>query len=166
MDKIYVKFKKPRTVKKFLALLFSYYNYDRFKSIATYKDLGCKEIQCDVNKYRSIDDLYNIVKTYYPSITKNKLLHHLLCLRIKYNYGCYRYFYPVFCSDINKYTCMFYIKINKFNNIKNIYYKYNNKSLSSISWLELYNKLGINSQKDLNKYLKDNKIITINHEKV
>ena len=85
MKKIYVGFKRPKTVAEFITKLFDnkqiYGEY--YSSVTTFYDKECINIQCYKNKYRSFDDVYLIIKTYYPSYNRSKLMKVLITLTFK-----------------------------------------------------------------------------------
>lgn len=168
MKKIYVKFKRPKTVKEFIVKLYKIYDgswLDIYRSVATYHDVECTKLQCESNTRRSIDDAYAIVKTYYPSITKTKLLKHLLCIEMTNDEGDIYNFRPFFCPDINHFVFHFGERtIKPYRDIIKSYKEFNKYSLSSISWLELYNKIGIKSQLDLINFINDNNMKTFKHD--
>lgn len=82
---LYVKFKKPRTVKEFLNKFYQENPYNSYILMAseTYSDKECTKLQCVENKLRSYDDLFELIKTYYPSYTRKKLT--LLLIKSNFN---------------------------------------------------------------------------------
>lgn len=104
---IYVKFKRQRSVKEFLTLFYSNLNNSNLlTSVETYSDADCTILQCGKNKYRSIDDVLELVQTYYSSFTiKNlaKLLHNMIIIKDDKEYK----FYSLYCGNINKTTTLF-----------------------------------------------------------
>lgn len=103
---IYVKFEKPETLKEFLTLLFSHSKDGYLRSVTTYHDKECTTIQCKAGKNRSIDDILEIVNTYYPSITIKRLCQVLFNLKIKHNNTEYL-LYGLRCFSINKSVLLF-----------------------------------------------------------
>jgi hypothetical protein len=103
-NKIYVKFKAPKTLKRFLLKYFSGNMYGNYQhpnlttlSLPTYKDEGCTKLQCAAGRSRSIIDMFDLVKTYYPDTTMKELLSELVSLRPSKKYfGC------SFCSTIRR----------------------------------------------------------------
>lgn len=91
--KIYVKFKKPDTLKEFLYKFFDTLNKN---SAQTFSDVECKVPQCDAGRRRSFDDLYDIVTTYFPEATIEEILKELILLKPAL------YFYPYVCGTINR----------------------------------------------------------------
>ena len=82
---LYVKFAeegRPRTIRAFLKQFYSN-RVDPYLAIGhnTYYDRECLRLHCS-RSYRSFDDLYDLVKTYYPSIRKKKMIHYLLTVKI------------------------------------------------------------------------------------
>jgi len=155
---IYVKFaeeKRPKSVLKFLEQF--YYNRERSDyaiGYYTYYDKECKNIQND-RKWRSFDDLLELVQTYYPSISHIKLMHYLLILKI-----------PISNNNITKPhlgICEGMSKIRYIPYHTSSYSSINEKMRKSIyTWGQLLEPLGIFNEKDFKEYIKKNKIKTIN----
>jgi len=104
---IYVNIKRQRYLKDFLTLLYSHFNENGYITcIASFKDELCTIKQCQADKYRSIDEILEIVNTYYPSITFKKLAKVLYSLNIVKNNKNY-YFYSLYCSKVDKTTTLF-----------------------------------------------------------
>lgn len=103
---IYVKFEKPETLKEFLTLLFSYSEDRCLKSVTTYHDKECTTIQCREGKNRSIDDVLEIVNTYYPDVKIEELCQVLFNLKIKHNNTEYT-LYGLKCCTINRSVLLF-----------------------------------------------------------
>lgn len=159
MEKIYVNFKKPKTVKEFITEFFTknQYTVSTLKSTTTYKNIECTEIQCKPYKYRSFDDFYKIIKTYYPSYTRKKLILRLLETKIKCN-NKYYYFFPVTCSDIDNYTFIFSSKNDPMCHKRwyklNINSTWNNHSTKATNtWKELFELAGVYNVEDYGKYI-------------
>lgn len=146
MKKIYVKFGKQEHIRFFLVKLFGYDNRGQYKSVETYSDPECTIVQCPQNKYRSIEDIHNIVNTYYPGTTFKKLFHYLIMV----NKNNSRAFF-IRCSDINK-TTFCYTRCDT-----NFVYKDSDcrKQKSIYSPRDCYHLLGINSGEKLTKYYKN-----------
>jgi len=174
--------KKPKTIKKFLNLLFrndadapleaNTLRNGIYAAIPfyTYSDKECKIIQTSNNKMRSYDDLYCLIKTYYPLATIKSVFLHLL----KYNGGFkiiggnMHVVYPTFssCGTMKRVRLTYgYCYLGPINgelesvNIK--YYTNNVLSLANIkgastyssaySWKQLLELSGITTQEQLNK---------------
>lgn len=159
MEKIYVSFKKPKTVKEFITEFFTknQYTVSTLKSTTTYKNIECTEIQCKPYKYRSFDDFYKIIKTYYPSYTRKKLMLKLLETKIKYN-NTYYHFFPVKCSEIDNYTFLYMsengtMKPKTWYNM-NINSAWNDHSTKATNtWKELFELVGVYNVEDYGKYI-------------
>lgn len=70
--KIYVEFKAPATLEEFLEKFFSYSpagHPNPYRANATFLDEECTKMQCLPGKSRSIQDMYDLVTTYYPDTT-------------------------------------------------------------------------------------------------
>jgi len=98
---IYVKFKKPKTIKKFIEMFFSGPAgfWGNSFAAATYHDKDCTILQCEAGRYRSPQDLWECVKTYFPS-TKLETVVSVLTDPDFTIQG--RYFYPDYCSTIDR----------------------------------------------------------------
>lgn len=161
---IYFKNFIPNTIEEALNYLlitqntekFNYYNISSKQS--TYYKFIVNNVehyllQCSRNKYRSYDDIYEIIKTYFPDITDEILIKKLLLLNYdKINSKCNLGFHH--CSDIDRIRV--FCNINGDN--KNTYMTMiSSKKLSSkYSWEELLNMININSFRDFENFLKNN----------
>ncbi len=107
---IYVKFERQRTVKQFLTLLYSHYNNSGYvTAVETYCNKECTLLQCVKNKYRSIDEVLELVKTYYPSFTLKKLaklLHSIVIINGNHTKKEF-YFNSLYCNKVEKTTTLF-----------------------------------------------------------
>lgn len=75
---IYVKGgDKAKTTAELLINNFAINEYNVFKFKPTYHDAECTKLQCKQAR-RSFADLLEIVKTYFPSTTRNKLAYIIL----------------------------------------------------------------------------------------
>lgn len=150
---IYIKFKRPRTVKEFLNMFYQKDRYDSHKLVAseTYKDKECTILQCDKNRIRSYDDLYELVKTYYPSYNRKKLT--LLLVKSDFNNNIIGGYFGS-CADMLKIRYIPIIRKGSYSEVlMDNYFEIceTSKYRSKYSWKELFSKVGINSQKDFNK---------------
>lgn len=105
---IYVKIKRQQTLKKFLTLLFSFEKNHYLLCVETFKDKKYSKTQCEAGRYRCIDEILEIVNTYYPSITIKKLckvLFNLELKSIKHN-GNYK-LYLLHCHNIDRTVMLF-----------------------------------------------------------
>lgn len=80
--KIYITIPKKifKTTKNLLRILLDPNNITGQGIVATYKNIKCTEIQCYTSKNRSFKDIYYLCKTYFPNITKKRVLMELCCL--------------------------------------------------------------------------------------
>ena len=152
---IYVKFaeeNKPKTVREFLHKFFSSYKDQYLRNVKTYLDKECTILQCNSDKYRSFDDIFELVKTYYPTVSIGTIFKILLTLKPKHNDIVYNLF-MMSCSGIKKINCL-YVKFkgDKVRNYKeiisNITYD------SNYAYEELFNMIGVKNQEDLDNILK------------
>lgn len=155
---IYVNFEKPETIGEFLIKFFSYSceaSYV-FKSVETYKDKECIELECGKDKFRSFDALLEIINTYYPDTTPKQLMHELLVLDIR-KYDKRYYPYLIFCEDIDNITFCYYYEKHKYYQLFSDNYDKGIKQIHNIyTWRELLNMLDITNEEQLHSYI-DNK---------
>ena len=154
MDKLYVNYKKKykETPEEFFNRLYeSSYGFP-----TTYKDVDCNYQQCINGSDRSFNDLYRLMKTYYPRITHKQLIKIInkKCTRNKY-------FNLIYCPDVNK-IVLYYGSwgtgnIYLFNRT---YYDYNGqlkdnkiKKIDKFTITYLYKKLGYTA-KEIKEELK------------
>lgn len=143
---IYTKFGKQDTIYKFIQKLYSDISRgSEAHALPTYKDEGCFELQCLGGKYRSFDDLFDCVRTYYPHVTPEYLMHILLTVNIKSDKRPL-YLFMSNCSGIDRIRIYYYYE-EKYTKID--CYKYNSKW----SWIELLAMLGLNTINDIKKYV-------------
>ena len=148
--KIYTTFGRQKTVRIFLEKLFSSeYNFQRIQNICTYLDPECKIVQCYKDKFRSFDDIYDCVNTYYKNITPKALIHLLLTLNKKTSSGKELYLHMANCSTINKIRMLYYCDQHSCYNSAFTCSKYGSKW----SWKELLEMLGIKSIEDIKNYV-------------
>lgn len=129
---IYVNIKRQRYLKDFLTLLYSYPNQGHLTCIKSFRDKLYTIQQCKAGKYRSIDELLEIVNTYYPSITIKKLskiLHSMVITKDNKNYT----FYSLYCSKVQKTTTLFTMIPCGFGSIKKGYSKFSAKEFYEMS---------------------------------
>lgn len=179
MKKVYVNFKIPADVKTFISRLYSSTDSSvRRLAVETFEDKECTVIECEADSYRTLDGLYAITKTYYPLITKEKLISKLMTMRFKVTYKYYDLwgnlevieriltFKPILCSTIRDYTC--YFSINNDNAYNSSvasykrdcdYYKTGRKS-----WMTYFNEMGIHSSEDYIKFINKRQMKTFNVE--
>ena len=152
---IYVKFaeeNKPKTVREFLHKFFSSYKEQYLRNVKTYSDKECTILQCNSDKYRSFDDIFELVKTYYPTVSIGTIFKILLTLKPEHNQSTYNLF-MMSCKDIKKINCL-YVKFkgDKVTNysdiIQNVSYD------SNYTYKELFDMIGVKNQEDLDNILK------------
>ena len=152
---IYVKFaeeSKPKTVREFLNKFFSSYKEQYLRNVETYLDKECTVLQCKANKYRSFDDIFELVKTYYPTVSIGTIFKILLTLKPKHNDIVYNLF-MMSCSGIKKINCL-YVKFQG-NNVKDYKKIISNTTYdSNYKYEELFNMIGVKNQEDLDNILK------------
>lgn len=103
---IYVNIKRQRYLKDFLTLLYSSPINCYLTCVESFKDELYTIQQCQARKYRSIDEILEIVNTYYPSITMKKLakvLHSMVITKDNKKYKLY----SLYCNKVGKTTTLF-----------------------------------------------------------
>lgn len=136
---IYVKFKAPKTLREFLKEFFSNspFSWGAYAQ-ATYKDKECTKCQCSAHRSRSIQDMWDIAKTYYPNTELLTLVSELVALRPK---GLS--LQPRYCSTVRRSVMAF--GEYKFTNFpRATKHEYN--------WGKLLRELGIKSIKEMYEY--------------
>ena len=151
---IYVKFaeeNKPKTVREFLNKFFSSHSEGYLRNVKTYSDKECTILQCNSDKYRSFDDIFELVKTYYPIVSIGTIFKILLTLKPEHNQSTYNLF-MMSCSDIKKINCL-YVKFqgNKVTNYSDIIH--NTSYDSNYTYKELFDMIGVKNQEDLDNIL-------------
>jgi hypothetical protein len=150
--KIYIKGNRPKTIDELLKRVFIVANPNSspnfHTSCDTYANKECTIVQCTMNRMRSFDDIYDIVKTYFPIVTPKSVMHKLLSLNIKGSNGKNSYIELSNCGGMGKIRVLY----NLYQNISDYkrVYKYDSK----YSWDDLVSMLGINNDNELNKYIK------------
>ena len=148
---IYVNFEIPKTPEEFLLKLYSLVTYNRADCVTTYFHKGGTLPQCQSQKLRSFDDLFEIFTTYYPEITEKDLIRLLTTANIKSTNGTQLYLHINNCSGIQR------IRILYFDNIDNCVNNFHcEKYQSKYSWVDLYKLIGINSAAELKQYMLNN----------
>ena len=147
---IYLKLtEQPETIEELLKALFSVAanHNDRLLNIETYYDKECTKIQCIRAKFRSFEDIFDIVNTYFPNTSEEDVMKSLLFLKLKSRFGSRLYFYPTYCRTICRPVCLYYenIMANPFNNKK----AEEGKILKS--WKDLLSQIGIKTDAQFSK---------------
>lgn len=145
--KIYLKLgNKPKSIKELLLLLFSHGEDTRRTNVETYLDEACLSVQCNRNKYRSLDEVVMIVTTYFPKASLKEIIHELLVL----DFGLAEpiYIKMTNCSTIRR-IVLYYSSEYFTSGIFDI-----NKYNSQHSWDELLFLLGLKSVNDVKAYVK------------
>lgn len=118
---IYLKLeRKPRTINSLLKKLFSVPEEDSITAERTYTDPECTNLECGPGRYRSLDAIVEIVRTYFPRATDKKIFTELFKLEVKLknedyptwsDYKYYKYKVQMInCSDIHRPTVYLYPK--------------------------------------------------------
>ena len=157
---IYLKINKPDTIQEVLLKLFSRGTYWH-KGAQTFHDEACTQTQCEPDKWRSFDDVFEIVNTYFPKKNVKDIIQQLLVLPLKNNSNNNLYFYPTFCNTINMCTAMFYPEI-----VKDIRIFTEVKGIGKYAWGELLELLGITNDEELKNYIEQNKTKIKNEETI
>lgn len=144
---IYLKLKKkPKTIDELIVELFSIYSISTryLKATKTYKDPECKINQCCTGRYRSIDDFFEIVKTYFPKATEEEILYSLLHKVIR-KHNKYYVLYCINCSTINKSTIIFIESISLFTDPPYFYSYMMSNTNSHFIWNKIWKSFKLNT---------------------
>lgn len=122
---IYLKLDKPpESIEGLLRSLFnSFGDGNWIKGVATYKEPECINIQCSYNKLRSIDEVIELVKTYFPDAAIKEILFYIIIMIFVRNNKVH-YLYVSNCCTIYKsvigyYNNYDYIQSKYISNMKN-----------------------------------------------
>lgn len=156
IEKIYVKFEIPERIQEFLVRFFdSKWEPDRVLNVETYLDVECTKVQCIAHKYRSFDDMFIIVNTYFPGTTEKELMHLLLTTPIYGRDGDRMSCYLAQCGTIRRIVFLFYQHSNEFHGSNPFMCsQYDSKW----NWAELLNQLEIKTLPELTLYTEKHKL--------
>jgi len=156
---IYLKIEKPNSVEELLLKLFlSELNSTYNTGSNTYTDIECTQIQCEAGKWRSFDDIYEIVNTYFPNTDEKTVIHEILVLPMKTTKGKELFPYFNYCNKINMCTMMFYYTYHACETT------FSTKTgEGKYAWGTLFELLGITNAEQLKDYIL-NKPKTIKNE--
>ena len=151
---IYLK-TKPTDLKELLTILYDGTPEGNLlkSGAATYFDERCTFEQCDINRYRSFEDIMELATTYFPETTIKDLVSALVTTTIIKDKTYYGYF--VVCGTIRRITFSFYHSRNdvtgdhKFSGLK---------YTSKYSWPELLAMIGITDRESFLQYKQDHDI--------
>lgn len=118
-------------------------------AVETYKNEKYTEIECRKGRWRSIDALIEICKTYLPNITEKEIFTELFNTQLIYE-GNVLYIHLVNCYEIKKPT--FYFS-NFFNKIEIDDSKFD-CNLSPWTWGKVIKEAGFNSITELSNHIK------------
>jgi len=156
---IYVKFKPPKLISEFIKLLYNchtdVYGPKRAKAQKTYKNPECTELQCRDNSFRSFYDLLEIINTYYPYCTAEKLFRILFKVKLYYkeNKDQRMYFRMWHCEQMQKIRITF-TEEGPFAQKKDFYDS--KKGKDNYNWPDLLLTLNINNKEELEEFRKQN----------
>ncbi len=142
---IYIKGKKPRSLRELLKNFFSCVKNSYVTNTHTYNDEEYQSLQCGSGKFRSFENVLECAQTYFPTTDRKKLLKTLLNLKIVNLSGQKCDLYMMSCSAIKRIN-MFYAPYTISCNTTKSYSKYD----SEFSWKDLLKEIDIKTQKDLN----------------
>jgi hypothetical protein len=147
---LYVKIEKQKTIKQFLTLLFSStLRRGYLTSLSSYTDSDFLKLQCKEGKYRSFDEVFEIITTYYPETTVIELMNELIDLKPRcIETGVLKDLYTMFCSDTSKSVMLYH---NYTSNNVSV-----QKGNSKYSWYTLFKMVKEESSKKINDLQKVN----------
>lgn len=152
MNKIYLKEfkdKQPESIQELLLALFNYHgSYGLIKSVTTYYNPECTQLQCDSDKYRSIDETFDIVNTYFPNTDIKTLMHELAILPVVESDGSKLYLLLANCSNIQRLRLCYYKDVKECTTLDKSHPHYNSKWTMG----ELLDCLGLEDARNTIKY--------------
>jgi hypothetical protein len=165
MDKLYLKeietgqIKLPRTIRRFLRLfLTGSFTGCSNKALKTYPTKNCSRSQCSNNSLRSFDDIFLLVKTYYPNCDEKKLIKELILFNYKINKTTSLIGDFYHCATMKRIRYTVTNHYERYNDSKGYMYTsgvYSEKYESKYSWKELFEMVGIKSIKDFENFIKN-----------
>ena len=155
---IYLKIDKPNSIEDVLLNLFAFKGHYH-TGVETYFDEACTQVHCDANKWRSFDDIFEIVNTYFPNTDVKEVIHQLLILPLQKSNGIDLYPYFVFCNKINMCTLMQYPGLTSCDTSFT-----QTKGAGKYAWRELLELLGITNFEELKNYIEQNRTKTKKNE--
>ena len=153
MKTIYIKGPKPRSmaalIKKFLGGDTMDANIGVVLGVESYANKECTNWQCNAQKMRSFEDIFDCVKTYFKTATRKRVLEEIL--RLNMSYGAFK-FYPQFgyCGGMRKIKIYYARGASRFTNLD-----LTGKSLQS--WNNLFLTLGLKGESQVREYIIANK---------
>lgn len=150
MEKIYIKCGRQKTVREFIQKAFVKTTSPHYIRLdVTYLDPECTQIQCSGNKYRSVEAIHKLIKTYYPSYTITKTVK-ALCQPYLYRNS---FLFPNFinCNEINKIIFLYYYYCNAIN----INQEYSELVVDNKKLIDAAKELDLDSTRKLEKHIKD-----------
>ncbi len=151
MKKIYVNFEIPAIIREFLLKFFSHGIFRG--AVETFNDKECTIQQCRANKYRSFDDMFDVIKTYFPNTTEKEFLNELITLSITTGHKAPQILYPQLyaCSTMRRIRIT-YVTAQQYS-LPFQSPKYDSK----YSWKELLTMLNINNATGFREYIEKHK---------
>ncbi len=157
MRYLYVKFneneEKPETVRDLLKKMFSNNgSFGCMTAIESYSNRKLTNIQCAKNRYRSFDDVFRIVNTYFPDTSSEEIIKTLLTLKVNNinNNSCNLML--SYCSDIRK-PVMYYSDITMNESLTS--WSGGMRGYSKYTWKELLRLAGFNINQEVFDYAKE-----------
>jgi len=150
---LYVKFaqeKRPRTIRGFIKQFYTSGVDPYFaRGHNTYFDPGCTDLHCS-RAYRSFDDLWELVNTYYRPIPPAKMMHYLLTTKIPLQGDKIAEVHLGTCSGMRRIRFIPYHSA-AFEGIDR------QMEFSQFTWRELLAPLGVTNYAEFNEYIKNKK---------
>lgn len=146
---IYLKLDKPpESIEELLRSLFNKFDGEQWiRGVATYLEPECINIQCYSNKLRSIDEVCELVKTYFPNATNKEILFCIVTMTFVKNNKVH-YLHANNCCTIYKsvigyYNNHDYIQSNYISNMKKTTGFTGN---CEINWIDAYKIMELNHE--------------------
>lgn len=100
---IYVKYGRKKSIKEFLIEFFKSEKKPTYLiGVTTYQDSECTIQQCNDSRYRSFDDILELVNTFYKNVSAKKLINILHDLKPVDSKNRLKKIYIFYCYDIKK----------------------------------------------------------------
>lgn len=145
---IYAKVRDPKNLRDLLKQLFSIFIDDDVSIIETFYDKEFTRSQCQAGRWRSFDDLLEICETYFPKTTAKELFATLLNLDIHDQYDRQCNLIMMHCEGIDRINMIYSADYVKYSEAISL-----NQYDSEYSWKDLFNEVGITSDKELKQFI-------------
>ena len=153
--KLYVKFaekEKPKTIREFLVKFYSTKYSNFLKAELTYLDKKCTRLQHEYPRYRSFDDLADLIRTYFPNATDKRVMVFLMKTKILLSNGVVSEPHLGICGGMQRIRFIpyhGYTPLPEYFDLKPAQSKY--------SWKDLFEMIGVHNENEFKEYIKNKK---------